>query len=235
MNNEEFREKVIIELEQEQAIIRIAKEKIGEKEDKKMEIMLSTFYFPVLDERVFEIIEYFAANYSISYFGDTTIDDKQALEFRDITTNNSLSFIIHQENQKLGLFYINFLTEKHNEERIKFYERTKKVMNINIALSTSSSYYEQPNDTTVNYVLYAKDNLIFEQDLDFANDVLKECIFRTFQNGIRMERENIFIIWTEEKIITIPKLLFFKIAGLVRPKRLMVKKEGMKNENGRIS
>lgn len=216
---------IIIELDRAVAKVDIVEEKES-----------NTFLTYVSDKRIEEVVTNFGNNIITSY-SVQDIDGKENIIFKDIN-NSSLTFVIQDENQDLGLNYISYLIDKYNERRKSFYEEEKEVRNINIALSTTSSYYEKINDEIINFVLHVSNDEVSVEDLDFARNVFEES-FSTSPNIVKREKENIIIILIEKHLITIPKILFLKIDNIIKKRRqlkkLAFKKEGIKNENGRIS
>lgn len=216
---------IIIELDRAVAKVDIVEEKES-----------NIFLTYVSDKRIEEVVTNFGNNIITSY-SIQDIDGKENIIFKDIN-NSSLTFVIQDENQDLGLNYISYLIDKYNERRKSFYEEEKEVRNINIALSTTSSYYEKINDEIINFVLHVSNDEVSVEDLDFARNVFEES-FSTSPNIVKREKENIIIILIEKHLITIPKILFLKIDNIIKKRRqlkkLAFKKEGIKNENGRIS
>lgn len=186
------------------------------KEEKK-----EGFITYVSDKRIEDLITNFGNNIITSY-SVQNIDGKENIVFKE-SNNNSLTFVIQDENQDLGLDYINYLIDKYNEIRKNFYEREKEVRNINIALSTTSSYYEKIRAETVNYVLNVNNNQVSIEDLNFASFVLEELVFNTCQNVAIKEQECIILIGTDRQIITLPKILFLKLNSIIKKRRKLRK------------
>lgn len=188
----------------------------------------NTFTTYVSDNRIEEMVLNFGNNI-INSFSVSNIEGKENIVFKD-SKNNSLTFIIQDENQEYGLDYISYLIDRYNEGKRNFYEEQKETKNINIALSTTDSYYEKLNDSTTNYVLYVSNDEVSVADLDFARHILEELIFNTYQNMTKKEIKNIFLIRTETHLITIPKILYLKINDIIKERRklrkLAFKKEG---------
>lgn len=188
----------------------------------------NTFTTYVSDNRIEEMVLNFGNNI-INSFSVSNIEGKENIVFKD-SKNNSLTFIIQDENQEYGLDYISYLIDRYNEGKRNFYEEQKETKNINIALSTTDSYYEKLNDSTTNYVLYVSNDEVSVADLDFARHILEELIFNTYQNMTKKEIKNIFLIRTETHLITIPKILYLKINDIIKERKklrkLAFKKEG---------
>ena len=174
----------------------------------------------VCDKKIEEIVTNFGRNI-IDSFRILDIAGKENIIFED-TKNNSLTFII-KEKGEYGLDYINCLRDRYNEGKRSFYEEQKEAKNINIALSTTESYYEKVNDEITNYVLYVNNEEISIEDLDFARHVLEELVFSTQQSMTKKEIKNIFLIRTETHLITIPKILYLKINDIIKERRKLRK------------
>lgn len=222
---------IIIKLNKAVATIEVIKEIesttfIPNVYDKKTEEFI-TFS---ADKRIEDLVIYFAKNTIIDSFSNETIDGEENIVFKDTKNNHSITFIIQDEKQEYGLNYIGYLIAKYNEDKKRFYEKEKEVRNINIALSTSGSYYEKVNDETVNYVIYVSNDKVAAEELDFVRCVLEELISNTHQSMTSREKESIILIQTEKNIITIPKILFLKVNNIIRNrkklKKLAFKKEG---------
>ena len=188
----------------------------------------NTFTTYVSDNRIEEMVLNFGNNI-INSFSVSNIEGKENIVFKD-SKNNSLTFIIQDENQEYGLDYISYLIDRYNEGKRNFYEEQKETKNINIALSTTDSYYEKLNDNTTNYVLYVSNDEVSVADLDFARHILEELIFNTYQNMTKKEIKNIILIGTETHLITIPKILYLKVYNIIKKRKelrkLAFKKEG---------
>lgn len=220
---------IIIKLNKAVAIIEVKIENttfIPDVYDKKTKKFI-TFS---ADKRIEDLVIYFATNTIIDSFSNEFIDGEENIVFKDTKNNHSLTFIIQDKNQEYGINYIGYLIAKYNEDKKRFYEKEKETRNINIALSTTGSYYEKVNDRTVNYVLYVSNDKVSSEDLDFIRCVLEELISNTHQSMTNREKENIILIQTEKNIITIPKILFLKVDNIIRNRRklknLAFKKEG---------
>lgn len=208
---------IIIKLDRVVATISILKEKEN-----------TTYTTYVNDLKIGELVTYFAINNILSSFSIDYNDGQNNITFKD-SNNNSLTFVIQDENQKFGFKYINYLIDKYYEDRKIFYEKEKEVRNINIALSTTGSYYEKISDEIVNYVLHVNNDQVSIEDLNFARNAFEES-FSTRPKIVKREKENIIIILTEKHLITLPKILFLKISSIIKKrkklKELAFRKEG---------